>query len=529
MSRSYQDVDPRLLWCLGCFALGVGAIGLPVLRNKGFPLDDSWIHQVVGRNAADLGTPGFVAGSASSGSSSALWPWIIALNYRVLPWLAPVAYLFIFNCCCLLAVIVTLYRSAVADQLPKLEAALLGSLPALTGNFVWLAATGMEHLLLIAATFSAAYFWFPQRSSRPVARAVMAGSACGIAIITRPEAVAFVPLFVAAAWPIRKTRRELMAFLGPCAFALSLVLINNEWTSHSLLPVTYSGRKWLYLREAGDGRVGMAWHLIREWFRRVIRYVCGLDTPDPLSAGLMGVLLVTGLLRLLRRGAFRTLFLVLLAATNFAVYCLMLPVPGHGMRYLAMSLVFVFPLIALGALDIVERINHRAGTATAVAVWVFSVASLYNWMKITDAGIKHINNTHVLMGHWLNENLPQNTTVASFDIGGIGYFGTGSIIDLGGLVDTRSLSYLTRGRTADFLRERQVRYIVLPFGDEEGDVSGTSCVSLVEALGLCDNERMRKRAIVEFSSPRALWKRGYLPTGHAAQRQILFELTWPAG
>jgi hypothetical protein len=67
---------------------------------------------------------------------------------------------------------------------------------------------------------------------------------------------------------------------------------------------------------------------------------------------------------------------------------------------------------------------------------------------------------------------------------------------------------------------------VLPFGDDDGDVSGDSCVALVEAPTLCDTPGLKKRTIVEFSSQRALWKRGYLSTGHAAQRQILFEVAW---
>jgi hypothetical protein len=393
-ATSTNVVNPWLLLvCVGCFALGVAAIGLPVLVDNGFPLDDSWIHQVVGRNAASLGTPGFVAGTASSGSSSVLWPWIIALNYRLLPWVAPVTYLFVFNCCCLLVVILTPYRSAAEDGLPKLETALLAGLPALTGNCVWLLSTGMEHLLLIAATFSAAAFWFPTSSPRPILRALLAGCACGVAVVMRPE--------------------------------------------------------------------------VYEWFNRVLKYAYGVNIGDFGNRVLIVIaaaLLLAGMMRLLRCRARRTAFLVLLAMTNFSIYSLMLPVPGHGMRYLAMSLVFVFPLLALGAVERTERIcvrigtggisRHYASVVAAAAVTGLALVSLFNWMRITDAGIKHINGTHVLMGRWLNLNLPQNSTVASFDIGGIGYFSGDSIIDLGG-VGRHAVAQLPVARTPGRLPARR--------------------------------------------------------------------------
>jgi hypothetical protein len=96
--------------CLGCFILGIAAIGWPVSTNGGFPLDDSWIHQVVGRNVARFGIPGFNPGTASSGSSSTIWPWIIALNYGLFPSVSPVGFLFALNAIFLFAVCRVLFH-----------------------------------------------------------------------------------------------------------------------------------------------------------------------------------------------------------------------------------------------------------------------------------------------------------------------------------------------------------------------------------------------------------------------------------
>jgi hypothetical protein len=229
-------------WVIGgCLVLGVLAISLAVLKNGGFPLDDSWIHQVIGRNAARFGIPGFIPGVATAGSTSALWPWIVAGNYRFFPWLSPSSYLLAVNAVCLATVIGVLFAAARRDGLRAVEVTLLAALPALTGNLVWLMATGMEHLLFIATAFLAAHFWYAR--GQQAIHSVLAGMCCGLSIATRPEAVAFVPLFMLAGWHNGQSRRNFMGFLLPCMLFCALVMLNNLWTAHALMPATLSGRR----------------------------------------------------------------------------------------------------------------------------------------------------------------------------------------------------------------------------------------------------------------------------------------------
>src|SRR5579859_3610204 len=47
----------------------------------GFPLDDSWIHQVYARNLAQTGQWAFVSGVPSAASTSPLYTVVLAIGY----------------------------------------------------------------------------------------------------------------------------------------------------------------------------------------------------------------------------------------------------------------------------------------------------------------------------------------------------------------------------------------------------------------------------------------------------------------
>jgi hypothetical protein len=52
------------------YALGFAIVGSALYQHFGFPLDDSWIHQSVGRNFARFGSLGYLPHQRSSGSTS---------------------------------------------------------------------------------------------------------------------------------------------------------------------------------------------------------------------------------------------------------------------------------------------------------------------------------------------------------------------------------------------------------------------------------------------------------------------------
>src|SRR5579871_6068554 len=141
----------KLRWYLvviAAYGIGLGYVGLGLRNNLGFPLDDSWIHQEIARNLVQHHSFGFTPGVTSSGSSSTLWTFVLALNY-LLPSHSPVLYPLILNCILISVSGLILWRMAALDGLPLLDAIALAILPAFSGNFIWLAFIGMEHVLFV--------------------------------------------------------------------------------------------------------------------------------------------------------------------------------------------------------------------------------------------------------------------------------------------------------------------------------------------------------------------------------------------
>lgn len=529
------------------FLCSVVAIGWPVLKDHGFPLDDSWIHQVVGRNAAEYGIPGFIPGVASSGSSSAIWPWIIAINYRFLPGVEPSIFLFALNVALFAVVLVTLWCAAQRDELPPMERMALVALPALYGNFAWLISTGMEHLLLVATTFLAAHFLFTRRPVAGLPPTLMAGVFLGLAIATRPEAVVFVPLFLAGAYLTTKRWRSLALLALPCVVAIAFVVANNWLTSHSLLPVTVSGRKWLNFRTTDTFRLGIILNFIKSCLSQVAGTFVDFEkgglwtVARAIVALAISALAVLATMRLFSMRAWHTLFLIALSLANLGAYFFLFPTIGHGMRYQAMLLVFALPMVAIGLLELgralarrrekkgaaawSQQAQHRYDSLALGFTFALALASLVEWSNITDEGIQHINGTEVRMGKWLAERLPAGAKVASFDIGGIGFYSNRRIYDLGGLVDREFTPYLFAGKTAEYLRKEGIEWLVLPYEPARpGTDEAASCTGFERLLNLCDGSGIVRHEAVAYYTPDGIWQKAYLATGHAWQGQILYRI-----
>lgn len=545
MSVRHGVVEPEKRRYLLHVALGLCLIAFaaciqPVLRSAGFPLDDAWIHQVIGRNTAEFGIPGFVPGAASSGSTSAIWPWIIAGNYTIATALPPELYLYIVNSLCLVAIVMVLYTSARGDGLSIQSAAAITLLPIVTGNFVWLVSSGMEHLLFIAAIYAASCFWLRTSPVGSARNAIFAGLSCGLAILTRPEAIVFLPVFALAALVLRKSLRDMIVFAGVCILAIGLLLLDNLWTSHALLPVTFAGRKWLYFGPVPPSKIELDINLLHTWLRHIRTYFIGLDSDDDyvrrrIFEGVFVISSLLGLYRLIAAKAYRIGFLILLTFVNFLTYCLIMPSTGNAMRYQAMTTIWVFPLMALGLMEVTDGLTTRLSRSVAGAcrfaillcIGALACISLSNWSAITALGIQHIDGTHKRMGQWLTANLDPSTKVASFDIGAIGYFGKVQLVDLGGLTDPDFVPFLYENRVPDYLKARGVRWLVLPVTLAQTTPGHNEpCRDLTRALNLCDSPQLTKREVVSFFTPEKAWDAGYAATAHASQGQVLYELTW---
>jgi hypothetical protein len=143
------------------------------------------------------------------------------------------------------------------------------------------------------------------------------------------------------------------------------------------------------------------------------------------------------------------------------------------------------------------------------------------WVRITDYGIRHINNTQVAAGRWVAANLPTGTMVAAFDIGAIGFYSGAKIVDLGGLVDPTFVHYLYSQQVDRYLRDLDVKWLILPMPQEN---TYGAAATLEELLGLTDGAGLTKQVIAQFASPEHLWEPGFAATRHAEPRQVVYRL-----
>src|SRR5664280_539396 len=107
------------------YLIGLASLAVALRHNLGFPLDDSWIHQEIARNLVQHHSFGFTPGVTSSGSSSTLWTFILALNYLLFPTHSPVLFPLILNSILVILSGVLLWRMAVLDGLPLLYLSLI--------------------------------------------------------------------------------------------------------------------------------------------------------------------------------------------------------------------------------------------------------------------------------------------------------------------------------------------------------------------------------------------------------------------
>jgi hypothetical protein len=526
--------DSRARWYLpigAAYLAGLAALGVALQHNVGFPLDDSWIHQEIARNLVQRHSFGFTPGVTSSGSSSTLWSLVLALDYLLFPAHSPVFFPLILNAILMSLSGALLWRMAVLDGLPVVYGLALAVLPALSGNYVWLAFIGMEHVLFVTLSLAAILLWF--RSG--TASALAAGAVLGVLGMTRPEGLALsVLLFALYRWCGRGVVDVLRAGAVAAVFVVASFAINLK-TSGSLLPMTLRGRRFLFgnTDKLHVGRSTVR-GLTMETYAKVIQHNFFHTTRGWAIAGV--ALAFYGCFVLLRRFSNRTAVLVLWATLHYASYCFTLPFTGHGGRYQPFVLLLFPSLMAIAVMDLLGRIWRLglprvslvpAQAVALVAVAAVTAATLPRWSVALGESIYNIDNCHLKMAEYLDAHYPAGTKMGVFDIGTIGYFSHIDVVDLGGLVDRNYLPYLVSGRVPEYLEARDVGYVILPHNGPEGAYDGTGGPTRFgDQLHLSNNPAVRLEEVHSEGIDYAEWFDGFGYTQHAYRFQTLYRIVY---
>ena len=496
--------------------------GFPHPR-MGFPLDDSWIHQVVARNLARDGTLGFIPGVHSSGSTSLLWSVLLAANLKFFSAINPVVYSAILNAFLLIACGWGLLAMARKDGLSPSACWIWALTPALDGNFVWLGIIGMEHVLFVALSVVGVYLWFQGSLRSAIWCSLCVGALC----LTRPEGLVLAVLLLLPSRYVRRSSRDIAILAVTVTTSILISLTANFITSHSWLPTTYEGRKWLYF---GTDNIPLftrlsfpyilAKNLLQPWALRQ-------SHPLYIVTAIVILLMAAGMWKLISEHRLRSGFLAYWSFILIGIYSVMLPTRSHGGRYQPLFLALSFPLMFLGLQVLIRRATwslnkpqFRAAAQTAVilaACILCGIFSLRAWRTITSAGIGLIEATHAKMGHLLIDTLPPQSKVASFDIGRVGYIDTGNILDMGGLTDSSFLPYMREHRILDYLEQQKIQYLMWPTEEDN-----TSAIPWILALTPSGTRNMTE--IARICAPHNLWALSFPFTMDAAPCQTLYHL-----
>ncbi len=501
------------------YVLGLAVVGAGLRGNAGFPLDDSWIHQVIARNLVQHHTLGFTPGVWSSGSSSTLWTLVLALNPMFLPHLSPVVYTLVLNSALLTGCGLLLWHMARLDGLQPSEALALALLPGLSGNLAWLAFTGMEHVLFMALSLLAIVIWF--RHDGAAKSSLTAGLVLGALALTRPEGIVLAVLLLAAYRRCGRSAADVVrAGAVTVLFLVSSCLVNLK-TSGSLMPATMRGRRFLYTGSdhMHIGRSSVK-ALTTETYRRILEH--HFFDSNRWWVVLFVALALYGLVVLVRRLPSRTAMLCVWATVHYACYCVVLPAAGHGGRYQPFVLLLFPGLMGIGLIDLLRRVPVAPRLSVALQwsavllIGGLTARTLPRWQVALRDSVRQINGSPRALATWIGDHYPAGTTMAVSDIGAIGYFAPIHVIDLGGLVDPHFMDVLKSGRVPEYIDARGAQYVVLAHNPDDPQVG--------DMFRLLHNPAVRLVPIDTEGIDEARWANGNAYTQHGFRFQTLYRI-----
>ena len=463
VTKRFQQSDLILLVVA---ILAVALYGLTA--NGGFPLDDSWIHQVYGRNLAETGMWAFVPGVPSAASTSPMYTVLLAIGYK----LGISFKLWTYALGIIALWVAGMLGGRMAERmLPNQKYMhLYGGLTViLTWHLVWAAASGMETMLFSMWTLALLYIGWQELDERSqttrdvVLRGASFGVAAALATITRPEGVVLAGLIglVSLLVQPQKSFRIFMIW-GIGAVVAFLIAISpyfalNLHLTGGLLPDTAAAK------QAENAPL-----LLDSYPTRIMSMLL------PLVAGVQ-IFFVPGViyfviqqLRGFRQDK-RTLLLivpVLWSVGLIALYAARLPAYYQHGRYVIPALpAFIvvgvagtIQLILLGRKSVAGRVLTRSLAISlflALAFFFFQGAGVYA------RDVKIIDEEMVASAHWIKENIPLDQTLAIHDIGAVGYFAPRPILDLAGLVSPEIIPFiLDKDRLWQWLQQKEARYLM---------------------------------------------------------------------
>ncbi|MCB9455861.1 MAG: hypothetical protein H6671_07745 [Anaerolineaceae bacterium] len=474
------------------------SIGITLLyvatASGGFPLDDSWIHQVYGRNLAFNGEWAFIPGQPSAASTSPLYTVLLAAGYKL-----GVDYRLWTHVLGMLALWITaMLGSRLAERLlPGVRGIRLaaGLALALAWHLVWAAASGMETMLFSMWTLAVMFLAFvPMSFSSPrpegegpgvrgnhglsFRSGVAFGLVGALATLTRPEgavltgiagvmavtnavfhvvgahggAPSSVQAVGAGLRPSPNTigRGEVIRWCIGAAVGFALLITPyfalNLSLAGGLLPDTAAAKQAENAPALALSFLERAWIMVKPLLAGgQVLLLPGMVAfavmilPHPVKPDVRAWYTAPRLIGL-------TLLLWPLAL--IALYAARLPAPYQHGRYVIPSLpalilagvVGTAWLTHAGKRTLAGRVLSRSLAIAAGLAFVYFVLLAGPGVYKQDVAI--IDQEMVAAAGWIATHLPPEELLAVHDIGAVGYFAPRPILDLAGLVSPEVVPFI---------------------------------------------------------------------------------------
>jgi len=430
--------------------------------GPGFPLDDAWIHLRIARNIAEGRGFSFNPGVPTAGATAPLWSLLLAIPAALgMPAVAGAQAMGV-----LWGVIAALAAAALAWEASKssLAAWAAGCAVALSPRVTWGAVSGMEVTLYAALVPIALWSYlreWPRGGHTWAVWAALAGTA-------RPEAFVLLPVMFGhqvatdvGGW--RGRRRHLRA-VGLALVVIVPYAALNWRGGGTPLPTTFYAKSYgagllngLLEGNAGEVVKGVTSHPLST-----------LNTLLLFSQGQSAIFFMgwlAGMLALLglafrgvasSRGAAVIALMFLAAPLATGAVAPVPPILVHDGRYIGHLVVLFFVIGSCGfaALNRVSAVRWVMPALAGLAL----LRLLSQDVKAVDRYVAMTGNIqamNVTAARWFEAHTREDATIATNDVGAIGYLADRFIIDTEGLVTPaivpfkrqhRLLAYLERAK-----------------------------------------------------------------------------------
>jgi len=453
-------------------ALIILSIALPVYyvsyaysvnHENGFPLDDPWIHLTFARNLVEYGSFSYYKNEIiTAGSTSPLYTLMLAAGFLVTKNEMILSYVLGILFFAISAfVFYKLSELLFTKEIWLAIAALLVFVLDRWMNFI--SVTGMETTLFILLLIAAFYFYRKRN-------AVLTGLMLGLLFWTRPDTVAFIGAvitdYIIFLYFKKKSPKdnEIEPFekkdLIKAGIVFAVLLIAyfamNLHLSGSLLPNTYEAKLTYYtpeFRSRTDFLKEEVWDYFTEssYVLFIVPFI-------------IAVLKILGDSFKSRYNTF--LFPVIFIFAFIFIYWYKLPYAHRFGRYLMPIIPFYILTFVYGSRVFIKYLfglfkdrNTLNGLNFIFlgAVFVYSASSYYENKNVYQDQTHHIAIRQVATAKWLKNNTPENSVIATHDVGAIGYYSERKIVDVAGLINPEFIKKLNTKDFARFMTEQMVK------------------------------------------------------------------------